>query len=477
MEKITILYAQKLIEDLMESSSSSDEDDEVFAVLNDLDKTNPKERTSDNKEMMETNEKIQTTANDVTVANVKEITNIKDKMQDDDRVAETNETLLVTAKTENYKEVKDAVVNSPSLAKDKDNVVKNVLKRLETEKSNLDKEVKAAFQEERFLSFEDKVMNMISERNFKHNFHVSRGTAIYLMEKYSLWYCKTTYLESSVKSRVETNVLAYLWFSANKTNFRSIAKLFKQTLSHIYKAIKTVVQFLVEELGAEVVKFPHNHPEKEAVAKEFEMVAGFPNVLGCFAESFFTIKVQKLAQDCGGYIVYLRGICDAKSKFLYAKTGIPRETVDTFLEKDLPELCSADYHLLGDVKCPIREYLMIPFDNDGKLDEAGKMFNIKLIRTHVKIKKAFGLLRSRFQQLKYLDFLTAETMSEFIFSCCVVHNICIDRDDSYNEEICTDVSDRLHASSLSSIKNDEFLSDLGLMKRFELKHIIFNNKT
>ncbi|XP_037824069.1 uncharacterized protein LOC119612341 [Lucilia sericata] len=476
MEQITILYAQKLIEDLMESSSSSDEDDEIFAVLKDLDKPNPKEHSSDTKEQKETNEKNQTIVNDVTVANVKKITNIMNEIHDDE-VAETKEIIQVTATAENCKEDAVEVVNSQSLAKNKENAVEHVLKRLEAEKSNLDKEVKAAFQEGRFLSFEDKVMNMISERNFKHNFHVSRGTAIYLMEKYSLWHCKSTYLESNVKSKVETNVLAYLWFSANKTNFRTIAKLFKQSLSHIYKSIKTVVKFLVEELGPEIIKFPNTHPEKEAVAKEFEMVAGFPNVLGCFAESFFTFKLQKLAKDCGGYIVNLRGVCDAKSKFLYAKTGIPRETIDTFLEKDLPEFCSSDYHLLGDEKCPIREYLMIPFDNDGKLDEAEKMFNIKLIRTHVKIKKAFGLLRSRFQQLKYLDFLTAETLSEFIFSCCIVHNICIDRDDSYNEDICTDVSDRLYASSLSSIKNDEFLSDLGLMKRFELKHIIFNNKT
>lgn len=85
---------------------------------------------------------------------------------------------------------------------------------------------------------------------------------------------------------------------------------------------------------------------------------------------------------------------------------------------------------------------MIPFDNNGNLSESEKNFNIKLIRTHVKIKNAFGILRSRFRQLKYLDFDTVETLSEFIVSCCILHNICIDREDFHNEEIYTDVSDR-----------------------------------
>lgn len=196
------------------------------------------------------------------------------------------------------------------------------------------------------------------------------------------------------------------------------------------------------------------------------------------ADSFFPIRTQKLAQRIKSSLIYLRGICDAKLRFLNVKTGIPKDVIsDTFMEKYLPKLCFPKYHLLADEKCSIKEYLMTPFPNADNLDESEKYYNIKLYRTHVKIKNTFGNLRSRFRQLKYLNLDTFEMMSDFIIACCVLHNICIDRDDFHNEQIYTDVSDRRHRSSLAAIKCEDFRTDLGIMKRIELKNVLFNTKT
>lgn len=46
---------------------------------------------------------------------------------------------------------------------------------------------------------------------FKQRFQFSRNTAIYLMEKYSLWFFNTSYKESSHKVMVEINILTFLW--------------------------------------------------------------------------------------------------------------------------------------------------------------------------------------------------------------------------------------------------------------------------
>lgn len=121
---------------------------------------------------------------------------------------------------------------------------------------------------------------------------------------------------------------------------------------------------------------------------------------------------------------------------------------------------------------------MIPYDdNKGGLSDSEKNFNIKLNSTHAKISHAFDMLRSRFHQLKYFDFDNEEIMFEYIIACCVIHNICINREDAFSGEIYTDVSDGLFTSSLTSAKNNEYLSDLGLMKRYELKELLFRTKT
>lgn len=56
-------------------------------------------------------------------------------------------------------------------------------------------------------------------------------------------------------------------------------------------------------------------------------------------------------------------------------------------------------------------------------------YNKKLSSCRVLIENCFGLLKCRFRQLQYLDMHQVSKSTKFIMSCCVLHNLCINRGD------------------------------------------------
>ncbi|XP_017468973.1 PREDICTED: putative nuclease HARBI1 [Rhagoletis zephyria] len=137
----------------------------------------------------------------------------------------------------------------------------------------------------------------------------------------SRWYVNRSYKGGRLQSTAETHMLSFLWFSVNKTTFREVANL-GVTLSNIHITFNKVLSFLVEAVALESIRFPKEDVEKEAIAREFEKIAGFPNVLGCIDGSYISIRKPKNKirstytnrHDCAP--ITLQGICDAKLRFL-----------------------------------------------------------------------------------------------------------------------------------------------------------------
>jgi hypothetical protein len=89
--------------------------------------------------------------------------------------------------------------------------------------------------------------------------------------------------------------------------------------------------------------------------------------------------------------------------------------------------------LLGDGAYPISEFMMTPFRFPGA-SAIKNRYNTAFSATRVLIENAFGLLKGRWGQLRYLRFLSVEKISLFIKACCVLHNICIDRRDHWESD-------------------------------------------
>lgn len=101
----------------------------------------------------------------------------------------------------------------------------------------------------------------------------------------------------------------------------------------------------------------------------------------------------------------------------------------SFIRNKLSTVCQSKWHIIGDAAYPLRQYLLTPYRDYGNLTNEQIIYNKKFCATRVKIENTFGLFKSRFLQLLHLDFHKVDKCAQFIISCCVLHNICIDNND------------------------------------------------
>jgi len=139
--------------------------------------------------------------------------------------------------------------------------------------------------------------------------------------------------------------------------------------------------------------------------------------------------------------ITLQVICDTNKIFVDIFTGLPNKIHDarifqlSHISKNVKNICSEEFHLLGDAAYPLRKWLLTPYRDYGNLTDSERNFNYKLSATRVKIENAFGLLKQRFRQLQRTEFLSVIKISQFIVSCCVLHNFCLMNDDDWIENI------------------------------------------
>lgn len=86
--------------------------------------------------------------------------------------------------------------------------------------------------------------------------------------------------------------------------------------------------------------------------------------------------------------------------------------------------------MIGDAAYPISPFLLTPFRLTEALTAKQRNYNYKLCATRVVIENTFGILKQRFRQLQLLDFHTVDKITKFIMTVCVLHNLCIMKNDT-----------------------------------------------
>ncbi|KAJ8935247.1 hypothetical protein NQ314_012922 [Rhamnusium bicolor] len=104
-------------------------------------------------------------------------------------------------------------------------------------------------------------------------------------------------------------------------------------------------------------------------------------------------------------------------------------TGDTLAEK------CGDYYILGDSGYPCLRHLLRPYKNRGQLTRVQRNYNCKLSSVRYKIEHCFSLLKQKFQQLYHVKLRKIDDIVDFIRRCCVLHNLAIDDDFTYEENV------------------------------------------
>ncbi|XP_049520504.1 uncharacterized protein LOC125944222 [Dermacentor silvarum] len=105
----------------------------------------------------------------------------------------------------------------------------------------------------------------------------------------------------------------------------------------------------------------------------------------------------------------MQGICDSNGRFDDVFTGTTSNIHDarvlrlSTVNEDLPTICQINqYHILGDAAYLIREHLLTPYKDFGAMTDAQIVYNHLYSSTRVLIENAFGRLKQRFRQLRYI---------------------------------------------------------------------------
>lgn len=92
-------------------------------------------------------------------------------------------------------------------------------------------------------------------------------------------------------------------------------------------------------------------------------------------------------------------------------------------------------HLLGDSAYPLGPHILVPFKDNGHLSRTEIKYNIAHAASRVSIERAFGILKSRWRRLRYLELHNTENLPIIISAACVVHNLCLLQNDIHLDDI------------------------------------------
>ncbi|XP_066584830.1 putative nuclease HARBI1 [Prorops nasuta] len=299
---------------------------------------------------------------------------------------------------------------------------------------------------------------------FQSHFRMNKDTANILINIYeNSEYCSK---RKTAKTATE-DILTFLWFAGNKDSMRGVVELFGCSIKTVFQRNLRVMNYLVSR-AKHIIKFLRNLQERSERFKERE----FPGVIDCVDGTYINMR-NPAHKNRSTYVnrhdlvsMLLQAICDENKKFLDVFTGVSSKIHDarafklSNISDTFSRICSNEYHILGDSAYPLRSYLLVPFKDYGNLTQNQRKYNKKHSQTRIKIENAFGPLKGRFRQLTQLDMHKIIKLSDFVAGCCVLHNLCID---------CNELFENEHESTENIVNeyetHDEIVFERGRLKR------------
>ncbi|XP_025263413.1 protein ANTAGONIST OF LIKE HETEROCHROMATIN PROTEIN 1-like, partial [Camponotus floridanus] len=278
-------------------------------------------------------------------------------------------------------------------------------------------------------------------------------------------------------------LLIAIYVLATPDSYRSICERFNVARSTAWFSIKRVVRALYSLRNC-FIRWP-NYEEAETTWTNMQRLYGFPKVLGIIDGTHINIARPK--RDANSYInrkgrfsMQLQVICKHDLSFIHVFAGMPGCVHDMrgFLYSGVQQYCTPEFfpedsHLLGDAAYSIQKNVMVPFYDNGHLTRRQKEFNRNLSSARTIIERAIGLLKGRWRYLlDKLPMTRTDLIPYYVVSCCVLHNICLLKNDAIEIPV---VVPEMHNNEMELLAITNELREEGNVKRNRLMEIIANN--
>ena len=209
-----------------------------------------------------------------------------------------------------------------------------------------------------------------------------------------------------------------------------------------------VITEALAALSPQIISFPESSTKTKDHFLEY---CGLPSVIGLIDGTHIAINCpggmnSELFRNRKGFFSYnTQVICDERLKILDIVSGWPGSTHDSRVW-DNSYICTRfedgqqEGILLGDSGYPLAPYLMIPYPHPPNSREKGR-FNRALCKGRSGVERCIGVLKRRWPCLSRKLCCNHEKVPDIIVACAVLHNLCIDLNDYWEENTTFDDSD------------------------------------
>lgn len=189
-------------------------------------------------------------------------------------------------------------------------------------------------------------------------------------------------------------------------------------------------------ISNEFIKWPTGEALQSSCQKFF-MRKNIPNVIGAIDCTHITINAPIENKEAyfdrkQSYSIVLQAVVDADSKFIDVYCGelgslhdsrvLRRSELYRCAESNLAKVFPNCSFLLADLAYPGNKWLVPPFKDYGHLTTHQKKFNKLHSSSRIIIENALAAL-------KYAEHRNIRAVSSLVSSACVLHNICVIKED------------------------------------------------
>ena len=284
--------------------------------------------------------------------------------------------------------------------------------------------------------------------DFRSHFRLSRGTVELIVQQLGTLpgFVQAGDCPGRERVPIEKQLLVAIWLLGNQETFRSVCDRFDLARSTTHVIFKKVSNALCSELGKTVIRWPRGQHLQD-IMEGFRAAYRFPRIVGVIDGTYIPITAPKedplsYVNRKGYHCIVLQGVCDHEMLFTSIFAGFPgsvhdarvlrRSSLMNEVEAD-PSMFPQNSHLLGDSAYPLRNWLMVPFKDNGNLTQAQQRYNRRLSSARSVIERAFALLKGRFRRLKMMDVRDMFLLCSVVVASCVLHNLYLLNED-YAEE-------------------------------------------
>ncbi|XP_077442253.1 uncharacterized protein LOC144064004 [Vanacampus margaritifer] len=301
----------------------------------------------------------------------------------------------------------------------------------------------------------DHVVPDFSPSEFHQNFHLSKKSFEYICS-----WVSSAMGRRDTKFRLcipfEKRVAIAIWKLANGGGYNVTSRLFGVGLSTVYLCVQDFCNTLIKILLPIHIRSP-DAEKLVGMSTLFLSTCGAPQCVGVIGACHILIATptenpQQYRNQKGTYSVILQTVVDGKGHFWDICVDSPGSVSDATIVLQKSPLwqllsdgrllgqnkvnisgCDVGHYLIGGSAYPAQDWLMTPFRSTKHLTPVQVAYNSRLNCARSVLQAAFRRLKGRWKCLtKKLD-CKVELANKMALVCCVLHNICEEHGDEFQE--------------------------------------------